>query len=339
MGRKRKKDNWMPPRVYQGRAAFEFHPRNATVRTIRLCSLYCSKATVWLRYEQEKAKLENSKDGIFANLAVLYFKADKYLNLSPRSQKDYANYSKKVLPVFGQTHVDNIKPEHVRNYMDLRAKSSKTQANREKAFMSAVFTWGYQRGKCKTNPCRGVTAFTEKPRERYITDQEYQTAYELAPTPVKIAMEISYLCAARKSDVLKLDRSHLREDGIFIRQGKTGKKQIKLFTPRLQAAIALANQPKTDDSEDKVTSFFLVHQPDGSNYTVSGFDSLWQKTKKDAEKVLGYKLDFTFHDIKAKAISDYEGDKQRFSGHKTASQVTIYDRKVERVETLNTEQH
>lgn len=318
LGRKRKKDNWMPPRVYKGRSAFEFHPRSANVRTIRLCSLDCSK------------------DGIFASLAELYFNADKYLNLSPRTQKDYANYSKKILPVFGQTHVDNIKPEHVRNYMDLRAKFSKTQANREKAFMSAVFTWGYQRGKCKTNPCRGVTAFTEKPRERYITDQEYNTTYELASTPIKIAMEISYLCAARKADVLKLNRSHLRDDGIYIRQGKTGKKQIKLFTPRLQEAIALANKLTTDDSGDTLTSFFFVHQPDGTNYTISGFDSLWQKTKKDAEKALGYKLDFTFHDIKAKAISDYNGDKQRFSGHKTASQVAIYDRKIERVETLST---
>jgi len=318
----------MPPRVYQGRSAFEFHPRNATVRTIRLCSLDCSKATVWLRYEQEQAKLVNAKEGLFSNLTAQYLKSDKFLGLSPRSQKDYDSYSKKILAVFGKSHVDHIKPEHVRHYMDLRAKSSKTQANREKAFMSAVFTWGYQRGKSKTNPCRGVTAFTEKPRERYITDQEYQTAYELAPTAVKIAMEISYLCAARKSDVIKLDRTHLREDGIYIRQGKTGKKQIKLFTPRLQAAITLSES-------DTVNSFYLVHQSRGNSYTVSGFDKLWQNTKKDAEKALGYKLDFTFHDIKAKAISDYDGDKQRFSGHKTASQVAIYDRKIERVETLD----
>lgn len=41
--------------------------------------------------------------------------------------------------------------------------------------------------------------------------------------------------------------------------------------------------------------------------------------------------DFTFHDLKAKGISDYEGrgrDKQLFSGHKTEGQVLIYDRKV-----------
>ncbi|WP_371419511.1 site-specific integrase [Hafnia paralvei] len=43
-------------------------------------------------------------------------------------------------------------------------------------------------------------------------------------------------------------------------------------------------------------------------------------------------FDFTFHDLKAKGISDLEGsilDKQKISGHKTASQTALYDRKVE----------
>ncbi|EBU6851489.1 integrase, partial [Salmonella enterica subsp. enterica serovar Typhimurium] len=46
----------------------------------------------------------------------------------------------------------------------------------------------------------------------------------------------------------------------------------------------------------------------------------------------------TFHDIKAKAISDYEGssrDKQLFSGHRTESQVLTYDRKVKITPSLD----
>ncbi|ECI3855319.1 integrase, partial [Salmonella enterica subsp. enterica] len=45
-----------------------------------------------------------------------------------------------------------------------------------------------------------------------------------------------------------------------------------------------------------------------------------------------------FHDIKAKAISDYEGssrDKQLFSGHRTESQVLTYNRKVKVTPTLD----
>ena len=46
---------------------------------------------------------------------------------------------------------------------------------------------------------------------------------------------------------------------------------------------------------------------------------------------------FTFHDIKAKGISDFEGnihDKQQFSGHKTVGQVNVYDRRTEIVPTI-----
>ncbi|EBV0764978.1 integrase, partial [Salmonella enterica subsp. enterica serovar Kirkee] len=57
-----------------------------------------------------------------------------------------------------------------------------------------------------------------------------------------------------------------------------------------------------------------------------------------AQIELNRQLDYTFHDIKAKAISDFEGssrDKQIFSGHKTESQVLIYDRKVQISPSLN----
>lgn len=36
---------------------------------------------------------------------------------------------------------------------------------------------------------------------------------------------------------------------------------------------------------------------------------------------------FTFHDLKAKGISDFAGDKQRAGGHRTAAMVAVYDRK------------
>tara|TARA_B100000745_G_scaffold292648_1_gene233739 strand:- start:1091 stop:1372 length:282 start_codon:yes stop_codon:yes gene_type:complete len=54
-------------------------------------------------------------------------------------------------------------------------------------------------------------------------------------------------------------------------------------------------------------------------------------------KETGLPLDFTFHDIKAKSISDYEGDKQRFSGHKTRAQMESYNRKGDVVPSLGAE--
>ncbi|HBB1303778.1 TPA: integrase, partial [Escherichia coli] len=155
---------------------------------------------------------------------------------------------------------DKIKPEHIRRYMDQRGLSSRTQANREKSFMSRVFRWGYERGYVQRNPCQGVKQFKEKARERYITDEEYQAVYEVSPDVVRVAMEIAYLCVARQSDVLSLQKDQLFDSGIYIRQGKTGVKQIKAWSPRLQKAIALA---RSLPLKTGISSLFVIHQTTG----------------------------------------------------------------------------
>ena len=333
MGRKRKNpaDNWMPPRIKRGRSAYEFmSPDN---RTIKLCEFTATQAEVWVAYEK---LIHEQKDENTLNALVdkFFFSAD-FTNLSIASQKDYRKYSNKLLPVFGKMLPDNIKPEHIRKYMDKRGIKSQTQANREKAFLSRLFSWAYERGMVKGNPCKGVRQFKEIARDRYITDDEYNALYSIAPDMVKVAMEIAYLCSARQADVLTLTYAQLSNDGIFIEQGKTGKKQIKAWTDRLKAAIELS---KTLPLSSGIFSLYVIHQSKGSKYTRDGFNSRWQKAKEEAVKKFPYlDFNFTFHDLKAKGISDLDGtlsEKQNISGHKTPSQTARYDRKIAIVPTV-----
>ena len=90
-------------------------------------------------------------------------------------------------------------------------------------------------------------------------------------------------------------------------------------------------------SVQKVTNFNLVFCDANGYQPTQGCLRHWAlEARKEAK--LNYdgelNIDFTFHDIKAKAISDYEGNKQEFSGHKTAAQVAIYDRKIKVTPTL-----
>ncbi|MEI7309060.1 hypothetical protein WCU18_08455 [Pectobacterium carotovorum] len=56
------------------------------------------------------------------------------------------------------------------------------------------------------------------------------------------------------------------------------------------------------------------------------------KAKKKAEELHpNLSFDFTFHDLKAKDISDLEGslyEKQTIPGHKNVNQTARYDRKI-----------
>jgi hypothetical protein len=267
----------------------------------------------------------------FSDLVADFFNSADFRDLGSETRSDYRKYSKRLLPVFGHYRVNQIKPASIRVYLDNRGLSSRVQANREKAFLSRSFRWGYERGLCKTNPCKGVKQFTEMPRERYVEDWEYWLVYRHAQCHVKVAMEISYLCAAREMDVLNLTYDQLRYEGIFIRQGKTGKKQIKMWSFRLCSAALAAHHNL------KAPTNFVICQPNGKPYTRRGFYGGFAKARKIAREISGQKLDFTFHDLKAKGISDFEGsikDKQIFSGHKTERQVAVYDRKIEIVPTL-----
>lgn len=76
----------------------------------------------------------------------------------------------------------------------------------------------------------------------------------------------------------------------------------------------------------------------GGKVTTKTLNNWWNDAKRTAEQKAGAPFGCTFHDIKAKGISDYEGssrDKQIFSGHKTESQVLIYDRKTKITPTLD----
>ncbi|WP_447869881.1 tyrosine-type recombinase/integrase [Serratia fonticola] len=323
--RKNHADNWMPPRVYRGRSVYEF--RHSNGRTIKLCPLDAAQSTVWLEYEKYIEQQKNEET--FKTLATRFLTSAEFTDLAFETQKDYQKYANKLMPVFGDVAPDNIKPEHVRRYMDKRGLKSKTQANREKTFMSRVFGWGYERGYVKGNPCKGVRQYKEVARERYITDAEYAAVYAAGDDIVKAAMELAYLCCARQSDILSLTRDQLVTAGIYIKQGKTGAKQIKAWSDRLIAALELANAVPIKDG---MASIYVLHQANGSRYTRDGFNSKWRNARLAAKAANpSIDIDFTFHDLKAKGISDLEGsltEKQAISGHKNSSQTAIYDRKV-----------
>ncbi|MGP7732984.1 tyrosine-type recombinase/integrase [Oceanimonas smirnovii] len=326
--RQNAKDNWLPPRVYLKGPSYVFRPKNGG--SIRLCSAKEARSVVWAEYEKMQAEIGK---GNISRLVSQFFESADFADLSKATQGDYRKYSKPILKVFGLMDPDKVEPQHVRAYMDKRGKASRVQANREKAFFSRVFRWAYERGKVKKNPCQGVRQFKEKARDRYVTDLEYQAVYDAARPAVRVAMELSYLCAARKGDVLKLRWSSVLEEGIFIQQGKTGAKQIKAWSPRLRAIITQAK-----NLSKNALGTYVVIKPDGMPYTDNGFNAAWRTAVLNAREKTGWPLDFTFHDLKAKAISDIAGsskDKQAISGHKTEGQVAVYDRSIKVVPAVD----
>lgn len=332
MPRKRKpEDMWLPDRVYRHPRGFVLIPKGSG-RTILLCPIDADKLQVWERYRDEVATL--SKRDTIEALFQSYFSSPEFSGKAARTRRDNLAESARLLQVFGQMLPAKVEPHHVRRYMDLRGEASRTQANHELALFSVVFSWGYERGLVTRNPCKGVKKFTVKSRERYVTDSEYAALYSCAQPALKVIMEITYRCAARVGDVIKMRYSQVTPDGIYIKQGKTGKQQVKAWNDELRTAVELARS-----LGDGAASQYVACQADGQPYTYDGIYSAWRRAKAAAKQLHpAANFEFTIHDLKAKGISDFDGttaEKQDFSGHKTMAQVAIYDRKPRVVKTVS----
>ena len=289
-----------------------------------------SEVWVWKLYEAHRQG--TAARGTLRWLVGQYLDSAAFAAKAKATQKQYLRASKQVLRMplkdgtpFGDATVRGTTPGTVRGYMDKRSDVP-VQANRELAFLSVAFAWARERDLCKDNPCIGVRRYNEKPRNRYITDVEYQFVYELAaqapsyiqPAYIQPAMEIAYLCRMRKSEVLALRREHLLEEGLDVHRLKGSKDQIIGWSPRLRAAVEATKATRGPIAG--VNNFlFGGREP----LHVEAFNAAWQRLMKRA-MVRGLKERFTFHDIKAKGVSDFDGDKRKAAGHRTLAMADTY---------------
>jgi hypothetical protein len=148
--RKNKDDAWMPPRVYLGRSAYEYHPKGGG--NIRLCDKTCTQAQVWTAWE---ALINDRPDeSTLSGLVDKFFQSGDFFELAAETQKDYRKYSKKIIDVFGQMPPDSIKPEHVRKYLDKRGVKSRTQPTGKRLLCHACIA-GLTNAVCQQPHKRG----------------------------------------------------------------------------------------------------------------------------------------------------------------------------------------
>lgn len=340
-GRQRKPENaWMPDNVRRDRGVYVYRDI-AAGEYYRLADADASQADVWKAYEA----MRSAPVGYLNDVIEAYFRSTQFAGLAPSTQYDYRQYARRIRNVFGAMVPDTISSPWVQMFMDERGRNYPVAANHEKAFLSILMNWGKARGYSSIpNPCDSVKNYKRPPAGRYVEHTEYLAFYEhLLAHGNKAhaaAMEIAYLCGARQGDVRRLlmrkprkvgkADCYVTEDGLVIWQAKTGKVQLKEWNPDLRAAVALAKEV-----QPRVASLHVIHTQSGTEYTRGGFNTMWRKRQLSAIKDNVLAERFRFHDLKIKALSDFEGtDLVHFSGHKSQSQAQRYNRTPDRVAAL-----
>ncbi len=280
---------------------------------------------LWAEIECEPFDRNSSE---FRNVAARYRK-EVFPTKAPQTQRDNEKELSRLEAVFGTMPIDAIKPHHVKRYLDQRGQVAPTRANREKALFSHIFNcaraWGYTDAP---NPCAGVKGHRETGRDRYIEDTEFFDVWEKAHYTVQDAMDLAYLTGQRPADLLKLNRSDIREGSLLFTQNKTGKK----LRINIVGELATLIQRILGRQHSVMGGDAMLQNGNGQRLSYATLRSRFDNARKAAG------VDFQFRDIRAKTATDTDdlARSQQLLGHKTRAMTEHYtrNRKGEKVEPL-----
>lgn len=239
------------------------------------------------------------------------------------TQKDYRWMIGHMKVYFAGRDIESIEPKDIGIFLDV------LEGKHVRKRMAGLLRAAYRkaRGKwflTKNNPCADVEMIKSVPRTRYITDQEFDTVRGVMPKAHALAMLISLLTYQRQGDVIGLEWKNVREDGIYVEQGKTGKRLLIGYTPELKAVLLECRR-----MGPFVPRRHVIRRRDGNRYTSQGFKTIWGRVMSGVMKARLLVERFTFHDIRAKAVSDTKDLQKAFegAGHTNIAMTRrVYDR-------------
>lgn len=263
---------------------------------------------------------------------------------APTTQANNQKEAARIRDAFGDLPLTDIAPQQIYKYYDKRTR--KVAARRELALLSHVMTKAVQWGYIAAHPFKGeVRLETEKPRTRYITDEEIVLCLALRSVrkrgsvrAIQAYIKLKLLTGMRRGDLLRLRIADLGDDGITVKTNKTGKPVLYEWSDELRAAVEEAKAARPVD-----ISPWLFCTKQGQCYMnegtgrADGWNSMWQRFMERVMEEKGLTEKFTEHDLRAKCASDastLEHARQLLAHADSKITQRVYRRKPERVRPL-----
>ncbi len=307
VGRRRKSNLDLPPRVYIKYGAYYFVHKNGRWERLAAIGEEKQMRQLWAAMMDPDGHKSNTA-ALIDDYLVLYSRIHK----AARSYKDNQAEAEYLKTFFGAMRPQEIMPRHVGQYLDLNREQRPVRANREKALLSHVFTWAMRHEVWGTivtsNPCKGVHRNPESKRIRIVEDYEFTGVYKLANKSVQRVMDLVYRTLQRPSDMLKIGPRNIVTKKIGgsdcrvmkVKQGKTGNEVEIIMTPDVESAIA---------REGNVIYPTFIHTELGKVYTYTGIRSMFtralEKYRDQVEEKTGVRPEpFGIYDLKGKGATD-----------------------------------
>lgn len=292
----------LPPSVYEKSGRYYLVRReNGRQRWIKLTRADKGRHALYA----ELAKFEKGDKGTVGHLIDVYL-AEGMNRLAERTREEYVRSARRLRSVFGHMPVALVEQGHIAQYLyKMECDGTSVAGNRDISTLRSVFQYGMRVGLCQFDPCRGVRRNPEPPRERYVTDDEFLEAIDKTTPAFALLMWMAYLTGLRRGDLIALRKSQVTDDGLKVRESKRGKRVIITWSPTLRALVddALERWP---DSE------YLLNNTRGKPWKRYACNSALRRLK----------LNWTLHDVRAKAESDHKTGLGLLSRYKRSKTLT-----------------
>lgn len=234
--------------------------------------------------------------------------------IAPATVEGYTYSMANLCSVFGKMALADIDQPMVYRYV---TEKGTVQANRDKALLSAAFSYAKNMGAFKgDDPTKGLEARNpEKPRKRYVEDAELTALVKAASPKVATIARFIHLMGVRQSDALRVKLTDIDEEGVHYTQGKTGARLVVVWSEELREVVEQARTLWRRFGR----VWLFESRPRGKHagkpigpYTPSGLRALWRPVRAKAGL-----SDVRLHDLRAKAGSDAQtqGEAQALMGH------------------------
>lgn len=263
-----------------------------------------------------------SASGSLHALVTRYLTSGAYRRLRPITQSNYRNTLDRFREKYGHLSVGGFQVHHGRALLDDLAPN---QAYALWRVLRLLFKFAHDVKARPDNPMAVIHAPKRVRTEGYRTAtagdiEKFRSFYPVGTKP-RLAFELLFNTAARRSDVVRFGRQHVAGGFLTYVQGKTGAELALEITAELQEAI---------DAMPATNLTFLVTEY-GAPFTPQGFTNWF----KDKCATAGLPSNTSPHSLRKGLLTAMANDGattrqiMAVSGHQTLAEVERYTKKAD----------
>lgn len=299
--RPRKSNRNLPPCVYLKHNAY-----------------YLVKKGKWIRLgdtlPQALKALANRIDTTDEMMPALIQRWFDQATMSENTRKGYKTAVHRLAHAYAEFKPSEVTAHSVLAVMN-HYKDNPGSANILRAVMLNVMEFAFREMIVDRNVVKDTSGYVIKHRSKLLTSAEVESIREVSKPVLKSIIDMLYLTGQRIGDILKIKLSDMTEDGIYVKQQKTGNELIIGWSPELRQAVSEAK------ALSPVRGLYLYHRG-GHKLSYVSVRKLWDKARIEAGVP-----DAQMRDIRAKTATDARKQglsSQNLLGHKSAKTTEIY---------------